>query len=106
MNRTLLLAGCLLPLITLVPIINAAPVPAARVPAHIATDAEIQTAIVKGIVANPTVMAADLRVRVRSGGVTLDGTVRNHAARKAAEEIAQCAPGVLKVRNHLRIRGE
>ncbi len=104
MNRILLLGGCLLPLISLVPIANAAPPPAAHVPAHIATDAEIQTAIIRGIVANPTVMAADLRVHVQSGVVTLVGTVRNHAARKAAEEIAERAPGVLQVKNRLRIR--
>ncbi len=105
MNRNLLLAGCLfLPVFSLIPAIHAAPAPAARVPAHIATDAEIQAAIVKGIVANPTVMAADLRVRVQSGVVTLVGTVRNHAAREAAGEIARRAPGALEVRNRLRIR--
>lgn len=67
-----------------------------RVPTHLETDKEIQTAIVKGIVANPNVFAASLRVEVADGMVTLRGRVRNREAKAAAGDRPLCpwrAPG-------------
>lgn len=81
----------------------ASPSPAS-VPEHIATDEEIRTTIIRGILANPNVFAADLRVEVKNGAVSLDGTVRDAAAKKTTEEIAHLAPGTHEVTNRLRPR--
>lgn len=72
-------------------------------PAHLQTDAEIKTAIVKGVVANPDVFAASLVVLVQEGSVILRGEVRTAEAKRAAEKIARQAPGVHSVRNQLAI---
>ncbi len=91
-KRQLLLGSCLLALPGLATAADPAssPSPSPRaVPEHIAT---------------PNVFAADLRVEVKNGAVTLDGTVRDAAAKKTAEEIAQRAPGTHEVTNHLRPR--
>jgi osmotically-inducible protein OsmY len=77
--------------------------PRKSVPAHLESDKEIQTAIVKGIVANPNVFAASLRVEVADGMVTLRGRVRNREAKAAAGKIARSAPGVRRVENLLKI---
>ena len=77
-----------------------APVP----PAHIQTDDEVESAIVKGIVANPEVFAADLRVEAVAGVVTLWGSVKNEDAKATAEKIARAVPGVREVKNRLTIR--
>lgn len=70
-------------------------------PAHRETDAEIKTAIIKGIVADPEVFATTLKVDVLLGKVILRGRVKSEAARRAAEEIATRAPGVRSVENNL-----
>ncbi len=74
-------------------------------PAHIATDEEVRTAVLKGIMANPNVFAADLRARVKNGMVTLTGTVRSEEAKKTAGDIAHKAPGARQIDNRLRVRG-
>lgn len=80
------------------------PLPAPTQPAHIQTDREIQEAIVKGVLANPEVLAAELHVQVAAGVVTLRGFVRSADARSMAEKVARSAPGVLRVKNRLRVR--
>ncbi len=72
-------------------------------PAHIQTDAEIKTALIRGIVANPDVFAASLRVEVKNGRVILRGRVRKPRARGAAEAIARKVPGVRAVKNLLEV---
>ncbi len=79
------------------------PAPRQPPPAHIMTDDEIETTVVKGIVANPEVFAARLRVEVDRGFVTLRGTVQNQAAKATAEKIARSVPGVRAVKNRLAI---
>lgn len=72
--------------------------------AHLQTDRELEAAVVKGIVANPEVFAARLRVTARTGSVTLDGSVKNREAKATAEKIARAVPGVRRVKNRLTIR--
>ena len=79
------------------------PRPAVKPPAHIKTDEEIERAIVKGLVANPEVFAADLRVEATDGVVVLFGTVRSKEAKRMAEKIARVAPGVRSVKNWLYV---
>ena len=73
-------------------------------PAHVQTDKELQAAVVRGVLANPEVSAARLRVEVRRGVVMLRGSVRSEDARATAEKVARSVPGVVRVRNHLTIR--
>lgn len=80
------------------------PAPRRPPPAHIMTDDEIETAIVKGIVADPAVFAARLRVEADRGFVTLRGTVRSKEAKTIAEKITRSVPGVVRVTNRLTIR--
>jgi osmotically-inducible protein OsmY len=79
------------------------PAPRQPPPAHVKTDDEIKTTVVKGILANPVVFAARLRVEVDRGFVTLRGTVQNQAAKAIAEKIARAVPGVRAVKNRLAI---
>ena len=80
------------------------PTPRPLAPAHLETDKEIQTAVVRGIVANPSVFAARLHVRVVRGFVTLRGSVKDRSAKITAGKIARAVPGVRGVRNRLEIR--
>ena len=73
-------------------------------PAHLSVDAEIEAAVVKGIVANPEVFAARLKAHVFRGVVTLRGTVQSADGRETAEKIARAVPGVREVRNKLLVR--
>ena len=73
-------------------------------PPHVQTDDEVESAIVKGIVANPEVFAADLRVKAVAGAVTLWGSVKSEEARLTAEKIARAVPGVREVNNRLTVR--
>lgn len=108
-KKLLLIGGCLLVLPLVAPAADPAASPSpslspSAVPEHIATDEEIRTTIIRGILANPNVFAADLRVEVQDGAVTLDGTVRDTAAKKTVEEIARGASGTHEVTNRLRPR--
>ncbi len=58
----------------------------------------------KGILANPEVLAADVHVQVVTGVVTLRGLVRSADARRMAEKVARSAPAALRVKNRLRVR--
>ena len=50
------------------------------------------------------VEAKGIRVAVKDGTVTLDGTVDNWEERAAVERAAWASPGVLSVQDHVRIR--
>ena len=71
---------------------------------HVQSDKEIETTVVKGIVANPEVFAADLRVEAVDGSVTLRGSVKSKEAKATAEKIARAVPGVRTVKNRLKIQ--
>ena len=73
-------------------------------PAHLQTDREIEENVIKGLIANPYVFAARIRVKVVRGVVTLHGTVHNRAARTMAEKVTRAVRGVREVRNELHIR--
>ena len=77
--------------------------PATAPAAHVQTDKEVESAIVKGIVANPEVFAAQLRVEAAGGVVTLHGSVKSEEAKATAEKIARAVPGVREVKNRLTI---
>ncbi len=92
-------------LIFAAPFATAAENPPARLPpTHLRTDEEIQTAVIKGLLANPNVLAADLRVEVKSGAVILRGTVRDREAQATAKKVALSVPGVQSVENRLALR--
>ena len=80
------------------------PAPLNLPPAHLQTDDEIEAAVVKGIVANPEVFAARLRVDSWRGVVTLRGSVENDSAKRLAEKLARSVPGVRGVKNRLTVR--
>ena len=72
-------------------------------PVHVQTDAELETAIVRGILANPEVSAANLRVEAKNGAVTLRGSVRSQEAKVTAEKVTKAVPGVVTIKNELTI---
>ena len=76
----------------------------ASAPAHVQSDKEIESAVVKGIVANPEVFAAQLHVAAVEGSITLRGSVKSKEAKAAAEKIARAVPGVRTVTNRLTVR--
>ena len=78
--------------------------PASPPAAHIQTDKEIESAVVKGIVANPEVFAARLRVEAVGGVVTLRGSVKSKDAKATADKVARAVPGVREVKNRLTVR--
>ena len=73
-------------------------------PVHVQTDKELEAAVVKGIVANPDVFAANLRVEAVKGAVTLRGSVRSKEAKQTAEKVTRSVPGVVSVKNELTIQ--
>ena len=73
-------------------------------PAHLRTDTEIKNAVIKGLVANPYVSAAAVRVEVHERTVTLRGTVRDQQQKRMAKEVTAAVRGVRKVNNQLIIR--
>ncbi len=73
-------------------------------PAYVQTDAEIESVVVKGILANPEVFAAGMRVRVFHHVVTLAGFVQTRDAKEMAGKVARAVPGVREVKNQLSVR--
>ena len=47
--------------------------------------------------------ATEIAIEVKSGEVTLTGTVNSREEKRAAEDIAEQSPGVREVQNHLRV---
>src|SRR5262249_23390546 len=50
--------------------------------------------------------ASEISVEVKNGEATLSGTVNSREEKRRAEEIAERAPGVRDVQNHLRVSQE
>ena len=73
-------------------------------PVHAQTDEELEAAVVRGILANRDVSAANLRVEAKSGLVTLRGTVRSEEAKATAEKVTKSVPGVVTIKNELVIQ--
>ena len=55
------------------------------------------------LTADPDVDASDLEVSVQDGEVTLEGTVRTRAMKRAAEDCIDAIPGVQQIHNRLRV---
>jgi osmotically-inducible protein OsmY len=68
------------------------------------SDHEIRRAVKNAFLYDPRVLSFEPAVRVKSGVVTLSGTVDNLEARRAAEKDARNTVGVVLVRNHLQVR--
>lgn len=68
-----------------------------------AAAADVQPKIVAAFHRNAAVDAERLRVEASGGSVTLHGSVRSWAERKAAEPAAWLAPGVTHVDNRINV---
>jgi hypothetical protein len=67
-------------------------------------DEGIAGEIQKRLSAAPDIDASDIRVSVRDGQVTLEGSVRDLESRRSAEGCAALVHGVEQVYNELRLR--
>ena len=70
-----------------------------------ATDAEVADAVATLLEWSVELDAKDLRARVESGWLTLEGSVRRAAERRAAERLASQIRGVKGVSNRIRVAG-
>ncbi|MBI2955658.1 MAG: BON domain-containing protein [Chloroflexi bacterium] len=68
------------------------------------TDDEIERDIRDSLFWDSWVDATNVRVEVENGVVTLTGTAHSSAEKKVAEDDAWDVPGVVDVRNELRIK--
>lgn len=68
------------------------------------SDRDLASAVKDAFLYDPRVYSANLQVEADAGTVTLTGVVDNLKAKKAAEQDAKNAVGVLQVKNHLRVR--
>lgn len=70
------------------------------------TDEEIEEMVYDAIDADPLIpYDADINVEVDSGVVTLTGTVLNKTEKHAAGDDAWWVPGVVDVKNELKVTG-
>jgi osmotically-inducible protein OsmY len=70
----------------------------------IPSNIELARAVKDAFLYDPRVYAANIQVEADAGTITLTGVVDNLKAKKAAEQDAKNAVGVLQVKNHLRVR--
>jgi osmotically-inducible protein OsmY len=68
------------------------------------TDDQLKQAVEAALLYDPRLLSFNPKARVEAGVVTLNGTVDNLAARRAAGADARNTVGVIEVRNHLRVR--
>lgn len=68
------------------------------------TDIEIKQAVQDAFFYDPRVLSFNPTVAVKYGVVTLSGAVDNLKAKKAAEQTAKNVVGVMRVKNHLKVR--
>src|ERR671922_226747 len=66
-------------------------------------DREMRAFVLDRLRENPLTRREEIRVRVERGVVTLEGDVSSTVARQGADEDAWVTPGVVDVRNHLRL---
>jgi len=67
------------------------------------SDERILEDICDRLTEDPLIDATDIEVTVKNSEATLDGTVTDRLSRRRAEDIADCASGVVVVVNNLRI---
>ena len=67
-------------------------------------DARIRNEVGACLTEDWYVDGTEITVSVADGEVTLDGVVENRAEKRLAEDCADSVPGVVDVRNNLRIR--
>jgi osmotically-inducible protein OsmY len=70
----------------------------------IVSDAKIRQSVKDALLFDPRVSAFEPVVIVEDGVVTLTGTVDNLKAKRAAERDAMNTTGVIRVKNHLKVR--
>lgn len=68
------------------------------------SDERIQDDVCERLTRHGNLDASGIRVSVRDGEVTLDGSVDNRRAKRLAEDVAESAFGVRDVQNRLRVR--
>jgi osmotically-inducible protein OsmY len=68
------------------------------------SDVDIRKAVEHALLIDPRVSAADVVVGVRAGLVSLRGSVESLEAKRAAVRDAENTVGVLRVRNHLKVK--
>ena len=66
-------------------------------------DARIEEDVNDRLTQNNYVDASDIKVSVKNGEVTLEGTVDDRRAKRIAEDVSELAAGVKDVHNRLRI---
>jgi hypothetical protein len=69
-------------------------------------DGRIYEEVTERLTTDPRLDATDIAVSVAEGIVTLDGTVKNRAEKRLAEDCVDTVSGVRDVNNNLRIREE
>ncbi|MES2526242.1 MAG: BON domain-containing protein [Bdellovibrionota bacterium] len=67
------------------------------------TDDRIYEEVCEALLDDPTVDASDIGVKVEEGIVTLEGKARDRMEKRVAEMITVEIPGVLDVRNEIRL---
>lgn len=69
------------------------------------TDDRVYEEVCEALMRSHSVDASEIGVKVEGGMVTLEGKVSSRAEKRAAEMEIEDLPGVLDVRNELRLRG-
>lgn len=77
---------------------------AGRSSAPAASDRALEEAVRRRLAADPGTKVIPVLVECRGGAVTLRGLVKSSAERAAPERVARGVPGVVSVRNELRVR--
>ncbi len=67
------------------------------------SDERIYEEVCQAILNDPTLDATDIHVKVEEGIVILEGKARDRMDKRVAEAIAEEIPGVLDVRNEIRL---
>lgn len=69
------------------------------------TDDRMREDVCERLTQDPWIDASDIEVTVRSGEVTLSGSVRDRSDKRHAEDLAEHVSGVREVHNTLRVSG-
>jgi hypothetical protein len=70
---------------------------------YVRSDVAIEEDVHVVLTQSPDIDGSDVRVRIRGGEVTLEGTVPDRAMKRAAEEAVEAVRGVRDVVNRLRV---
>lgn len=78
---------------------------AGRGPKRLArTDERIREDVCERLSWNEEIDATEIEVRVENGEVVLEGSVEERAMKQLAEDLAERVPGVIEVRNGIRVK--